>query len=76
LTATFLATIPKTLDRACVRPGYTQDGLITNFHLPKSSLLMLVSSLIGRERLLALYQTAIEEQYRFYSFGDAMLVLP
>jgi len=62
-----------------IYPGYqwqVVDGLITNFHLPKSSLLMLVSSLIGRERLLALYQTAIEEQYRFYSFGDAMLVLP
>lgn len=60
-------------------PGYrwnVVDGLITNFHLPKSSLLMLVSALIGRERLLALYQMAIEAQYRFYSFGDAMLVLP
>ncbi|NJO79706.1 MAG: tRNA preQ1(34) S-adenosylmethionine ribosyltransferase-isomerase QueA [Cyanobacteria bacterium RM1_2_2] len=62
-----------------IYPGYRWnviDGLITNFHLPKSSLLMLVSALIGRERLLELYQTAIEEQYRFYSFGDAMLVLP
>lgn len=52
------------------------DGLITNFHLPKSSLLMLVSALVGRERLLALYEDAIAQQYRFYSFGDAMLVLP
>lgn len=52
------------------------EGLITNFHLPKSSLLMLVSALIGRQRLLELYQTAIEQQYRFYSFGDAMLILP
>lgn len=62
-----------------IYPGYqwnVVDGLITNFHLPKSSLLMLVSALIGRERLLALYQLAIEEQYRFYSFGDAMLVMP
>jgi S-adenosylmethionine:tRNA ribosyltransferase-isomerase len=62
-----------------IYPGYTWrvvDGLITNFHLPKSSLLMLVSALIGRERLLAVYQTAIAEAYRFYSFGDAMLILP
>jgi S-adenosylmethionine:tRNA ribosyltransferase-isomerase len=62
-----------------IYPGYqwqVVDGLITNFHLPKSSLMMLVSALIGRERLLALYETAIAEQYRFYSFGDAMLILP
>jgi S-adenosylmethionine:tRNA ribosyltransferase-isomerase len=52
------------------------DGLITNFHLPYSSLLMLVSAFIGRERLLALYQEAIAQRYRFYSFGDAMLILP
>lgn len=62
-----------------IYPGYQWrviDGLITNFHLPESSLLMLVSSLIGRERLLQLYQEAIESRYRFYSFGDAMLILP
>lgn len=62
-----------------IYPGYQWqviDGLITNFHLPKSSLLMLVSALIGRERLLALYAEAIKEKYRFYSFGDAMLILP
>ncbi|MBE9075749.1 tRNA preQ1(34) S-adenosylmethionine ribosyltransferase-isomerase QueA [Romeria aff. gracilis LEGE 07310] len=62
-----------------IYPGYrwrVVDGLVTNFHLPESSLLMLVSSLIGRERLLQLYQAAIESQYRFYSFGDAMLILP
>jgi S-adenosylmethionine:tRNA ribosyltransferase-isomerase len=62
-----------------IYPGYQWrivDGLITNFHLPKSSLLMLVSALIGRERLLNLYKEAIKEQYRFYSFGDAMLILP
>jgi S-adenosylmethionine:tRNA ribosyltransferase-isomerase len=62
-----------------IYPGYTWrviDGLITNFHLPKSSLLMLVSALIGRERLLDLYQIAIAAHYRFYSFGDAMLILP
>jgi S-adenosylmethionine:tRNA ribosyltransferase-isomerase len=52
------------------------EGLITNFHLPRSSLLMLVSALIGRERLLDLYQQAISSEYRFYSFGDAMLILP
>lgn len=62
-----------------IYPGYRWrviDGMITNFHLPKSSLLMLVSALIGRERLLELYHQAIQEKYRFYSFGDAMLILP
>jgi S-adenosylmethionine:tRNA ribosyltransferase-isomerase len=61
-----------------IYPGYqwqVVDGLITNFHLPGSSLMMLVSSLIGRQRLLDLYQIAIAERYRFYSFGDAMLIL-
>jgi S-adenosylmethionine:tRNA ribosyltransferase-isomerase len=61
-----------------IYPGYrfrVVDGLITNFHLPRSSLLMLVSALIGRERLLSLYQEAIKQRYRFYSFGDAMLIL-
>lgn len=50
-------------------------GLITNFHLPKSSLLMLVASLIGREKTLDIYQEAIKNDYRFYSYGDAMLIL-
>lgn len=62
-----------------IYPGYqwqVVQGLITNFHLPKSSLLMLVSALIGRKRLLELYQEAIAQNYRFYSFGDAMLTLP
>lgn len=62
-----------------IYPGYewrVVQGLITNFHLSRSSLLMLVSALIGRDRLMALYQEAIEQQYRFYSFGDAMLILP
>jgi len=62
-----------------IYPGYQWqivDGLITNFHLPGSSLLMLVSALIGRKRLLSLYQEAIALNYRFYSFGDAMLILP
>lgn len=62
-----------------IYPGYrwkVVNGLITNFHLPRSSLLMLVSALIGRERLLNIYQEAIASKYRFYSFGDAMLILP
>lgn len=60
-----------------IYPGYSWrvvDGLITNFHLPKSSLLMLVSAMVGRERLLRLYREAIDLQYRFFSFGDAMLI--
>jgi S-adenosylmethionine:tRNA ribosyltransferase-isomerase len=62
-----------------IYPGYdwrVVDGMITNFHLPKSSLLMLVGALIGRQRLLELYEAAIAAEYRFYSFGDAMLILP
>ncbi|MEM8807130.1 MAG: tRNA preQ1(34) S-adenosylmethionine ribosyltransferase-isomerase QueA [Cyanobacteria bacterium P01_G01_bin.38] len=62
-----------------IYPGYewkVVDGLITNFHLPGSSLLMLVSALIGRERLMQLYEEAINQAYRFYSFGDAMIILP
>lgn len=62
-----------------IYPGYqwrVVEGLITNFHLPRSSLLMLVSALIGRQRLLNIYQQAIASRYRFYSFGDAMLILP
>lgn len=51
------------------------DGLITNFHLPKSTLLMLVSSLIGRTKCLELYKIAVDEGYRFFSYGDAMLIL-
>ena len=51
------------------------DALITNFHLPKSTLLMLVSSLSTRERTLEIYNTAVKEKYRFFSFGDSMLVL-
>ena len=59
-------------------PGYTYkavDMMITNFHLPKSTLLMLVSAFAGREKILSLYQTALEQGYRFFSFGDAMLIL-
>ncbi|NES68048.1 MAG: tRNA preQ1(34) S-adenosylmethionine ribosyltransferase-isomerase QueA, partial [Okeania sp. SIO2D1] len=62
-----------------IYPGYKWqivEGLITNFHLPRSSLLMLVSAMIGRKRLFSLYQEAMAKEYRFYSFGDAMLILP
>ena len=62
-----------------IQPGYrfaVVQGLITNFHLPKSSLLLLVSALIGREKLLALYTDAIERNYRFFSYGDAMWIAP
>jgi len=61
-----------------ILPGYqfkAVDIMITNFHLPKSTLLMLVSAFAGRERILGTYQTAVEAGYRFYSFGDAMLIL-
>ena len=51
------------------------QGLITNFHLPKSSLIMLVSSLIGREKTMELYKEAVKEKYRFFSYGDGMLIL-
>ncbi|HSL46621.1 MAG TPA: tRNA preQ1(34) S-adenosylmethionine ribosyltransferase-isomerase QueA [Anaerolineales bacterium] len=61
-----------------ILPGYefqVVDTMITNFHLPKSTLLMLVSAFAGREKILETYETAIREGYRFYSFGDAMLIL-
>jgi S-adenosylmethionine:tRNA ribosyltransferase-isomerase len=61
-----------------ILPGYTfkvVDAMITNFHLPKSTLIMLVSAFAGRERILSAYETAIKEGYRFYSFGDAMFIL-
>ncbi|MEG4092005.1 tRNA preQ1(34) S-adenosylmethionine ribosyltransferase-isomerase QueA [Microcoleus sp. Pol12B4] len=62
-----------------IYPGYkwrVVEGMITNFHLPRSTLMMMVSAMIGRPRLLDLYREAIKQQYRFYSFGDAMLILP
>lgn len=61
-----------------IYPGYrfrVLDGLLTNFHLPQSTLLMLVSALAGREHVLAAYEEAVRERYRFFSFGDAMLIL-
>lgn len=60
-----------------LRPGSTfhrVDAMITNFHLPRSTLIMLVAALAGRERVLAAYEEAVRERYRFYSYGDAMLV--
>lgn len=60
-------------------PGYrfsSIDGLITNFHLPQSTLLMLVSALAGREFVLEAYRHAVEQRYRFFSYGDAMMILP
>jgi len=50
------------------------DGLITNFHLPKSTLVMLVSAFASRDIILNAYRTAVQERYRFFSFGDAMLI--
>ena len=50
------------------------DGLITNFHLPESTLIMLVSAFAGREHVLAAYEEAVREKYRFFSFGDAMFI--
>jgi len=60
-------------------PGYritSVDALITNFHLPESTLLMLVSAFAGRELMLDAYRHAVNERYRFFSYGDAMLILP
>ena len=61
-----------------IYPGFdfaVIGGLLTNFHLPKSSLLMLVSAFAGTERVLAAYREAVAERYRFYSYGDAMLIV-
>ena len=58
-------------------PGYTFqaiDGLVTNFHLPESTLIMLVSALACREPILEAYREAVRERYRFFSYGDAMLI--
>ena len=60
-----------------IYPGYRFkciDALITNFHLPESTLIMLVSALCGRENILNAYKVAVEEKYRFFSFGDAMFI--
>jgi len=65
--------------RLFIYPGFVfrvVDGIITNFHLPKSTLLMLVSAFAGREHILAAYREAVGQQYRFYSYGDAMFIRP
>ncbi|MGH8150243.1 MAG: S-adenosylmethionine:tRNA ribosyltransferase-isomerase, partial [Steroidobacteraceae bacterium] len=65
--------------RLFITPGFrfrVIDGLLTNFHLPESTLLMLVCALAGRERVLAAYVHAVRSRYRFFSYGDAMLVQP
>ena len=61
-----------------IYPGYRFkmiDGLITNFHLPESTLMMLVSALAGKENIMAAYEEAVRQKYRFFSYGDAMLIL-
>jgi len=61
-----------------IYPGYkfkVVDAMITNFHLPKSTLLMLVSAFLGQKKTLALYNLAVKKKYRFYSFGDGMFIL-
>jgi S-adenosylmethionine:tRNA ribosyltransferase-isomerase len=61
-----------------IYPGYrfkAVDALITNFHLPQSTLIMLVSAFAGRDNVLQAYQEAIQRKYRFYSYGDAMLII-
>lgn len=61
-----------------IYPGYqfkVLDGLITNFHLPESTLIMLVSAFAGYEHTMAAYELAVKENYRFFSFGDAMAIL-
>lgn len=73
------AVVPGSADtNIFIYPGYefkVMDGIITNFHLPESTLIMLVSAFAGRENTLHAYDTAVAEKYRFYSFGDAMLIL-
>jgi S-adenosylmethionine:tRNA ribosyltransferase-isomerase len=62
-----------------IYPGYqwkTVDALVTNFHLPESTLIMLVSALAGKENVMNAYDEAVKEQYRFFSYGDAMFVTP
>ena len=62
-----------------ILPGYrfrSVDAMVTNFHLPQSSLLMLVAAFAGKERILAAYRHAVREKYRFFSYGDAMFLTP
>jgi S-adenosylmethionine:tRNA ribosyltransferase-isomerase len=65
--------------RLFIRPGFkfrVVDAMLTNFHLPESTLLMLCAAFVGRERLLAAYAHAVAARYRFFSYGDAMLLTP
>lgn len=83
-----LESLPENIDpavaysadtRLLIQPGFRfrfTDGLLTNFHLPRSTLLALVAAKVGIDRLKSLYRTAVEHRYRFYSYGDAMLILP
>jgi S-adenosylmethionine:tRNA ribosyltransferase-isomerase len=67
-----------TFQISCIYPGYelkAVDGLVTNFHLPGSSLIMLVSAFAGVDQIMTAYQHAIANQYRFFSYGDAMLII-
>jgi len=62
-----------------IYPGFdfhVADALMTNFHLPKSTLMMLVAALVGHDRILGIYDHAIRENYRFFSYGDASLLFP
>ena len=64
--------------RLFIRPGYefkVIDGMFTNFHLPRTTMLLMISALVGREKILAAYKQAVEDRYRFLSFGDSMLIL-
>ena len=69
---------PCTLEtKLFIYPGYTYhtiNGMLTNFHLPKSTLLMMITALAGYDRIMAAYQEAVQERYRFFSFGDCMLL--
>jgi S-adenosylmethionine:tRNA ribosyltransferase-isomerase len=70
-------TVPRGATDIFIRPGYAfsfVDGLITNFHVPRSSLMMLVAALVGREKILEIYRTAIQKKFRLFSFGDGMLI--
>ncbi|HEU4534175.1 MAG TPA: S-adenosylmethionine:tRNA ribosyltransferase-isomerase, partial [Polyangiaceae bacterium] len=72
-----LVTPGRGATRLLIQPGYAfrvVDALLTNFHLPRSTLLSLVSAFAGRSRVLAAYEHAVRERYRFYSYGDAMLL--
>ena len=69
----------KTAYEIFIYPGYSfkvLDGLITNFHLPESTLIMLISAFLGYEKTMHAYEIAVQEKYRFFSFGDAMCILP